>query len=90
MSIFPQTVSVKNIQKDYRKIFDSVKKTREPVIVLRNNEPDVAIVNMKELELLYEVRRRTEERQALKAVREYKRLKKAGKLKTLSSLKDLM
>lgn len=45
----PKFTTAKEIQKDYRRIFDEVRKTGEPVVVMRNNEPDVAIVDAKKL-----------------------------------------
>lgn len=50
MFTLPQTTTAKEIQKNYRKIFDLVKKTKEPIVVMRNNKPDVAIVDAKKLE----------------------------------------
>lgn len=50
MFAFPRTTTAKQIQQDYRSIFDLVKKTKEPVFVMRNNKPDVAIVDAKQLE----------------------------------------
>ncbi len=90
MNIFPQTVSAKNIQRDYRKVFDLAKKTKEPVIVLTNNKPDVAIIDVKQLEVMHKKVYEVELAQALRAIKIYKREKKAGKLKVLNSLKDLM
>lgn len=52
MFIFPRTISVKEVQRNYRRVFDLVKKTGEPVVVMRNNIPDVAIVDVKRLERL--------------------------------------
>ncbi|MBI2268029.1 MAG: type II toxin-antitoxin system Phd/YefM family antitoxin [Candidatus Blackburnbacteria bacterium] len=50
MLTFPKTTSAREIQRNYRKIFDRVKKTKEPVVVMRNNKPEVVIVNYKKLE----------------------------------------
>ena len=47
---FPETTTARQIQKNYRKIFDAVRKTKKPVVVMSNNKPDVAIVDVKELE----------------------------------------
>ena len=52
MLIFPKTTSSREIQRNYRKIFDEVKKTKKPVIVMRNNKPEVAIIDYKKLEEL--------------------------------------
>lgn len=50
MFTFPKMTTAREIQRNYRKIFDEVKKTKEPVVVMRNNQPEVAIVDAKQLE----------------------------------------
>lgn len=50
--IFPKTTTVREIQRNYKKVFEQVKKTKEPVIVVKNNRPDVAIVDIEKLEEL--------------------------------------
>lgn len=89
MNIFPRTVSARKIQRDYRKVFDTAKKTRDPVIVLTNNVPDVAIVSLPELERLYARANYGELTEAMAAIETYKKEKKDGKLKKLSNIKDL-
>jgi prevent-host-death family protein len=46
----PKSVTPREIQKSYRKIFNEVKETSEPVIVMKNNKPDVAIISISHLE----------------------------------------
>lgn len=77
---FPKTTSAREIQRNYRKIFDQVKKTKQPVIVMKNNKPEVAIVDYKKLE----------EMEAVEAVfRSVEQIRK-GKAKLLKgSLVDL-
>jgi len=90
MSLLPKTVSSRDIQRNYRKIFNHAKKSKKPVVVLTNNKPDVAIIDLKELDALYAKVRKTELDDAMKAIENYRKEKKAGKLKKLSSLKDLL
>lgn len=75
----PKITTAKEIQKDYRKIFNQVKRTKKPVIVMRNNKPDVAIVDVKKLE----------EMQAIIDVLSSREEVRQGKGKVLKSLKDL-
>lgn len=78
--IFPKTASARDIQRNYRKIFDDVKKTKETVFVMKNNKPEVAIVDAKKLE----------EMEAILAVLESREEARAGKAKMLKgSIKDL-
>jgi PHD/YefM family antitoxin component YafN of YafNO toxin-antitoxin module len=50
MLTFPKTTTAKELQKNYRKIFDDVKGSKEPTIVMRNNKPEVAIIDIKWLD----------------------------------------
>ncbi len=44
------TVTARQIQKDYKRIFDQVRKTNKPVIVFSHSKPTVAIVSIAHLE----------------------------------------
>lgn len=80
MFSFPKTTTGKELQQNYRKIFDLVKKTKEPVVVMRNNKPDVAIIDVKELEKM----------EAIRVVLNSREEARRGKAKVLKgSLKDL-
>lgn len=79
MFSLPKIATTKDIQKNYRKVFDYVKKTHRPVVVMRNNKPDVAIVDVKKLE----------EMEAIIDVLQSRQEVKQGKGKVLKSLKDL-
>ncbi|MEK9143793.1 MAG: type II toxin-antitoxin system Phd/YefM family antitoxin [Patescibacteria group bacterium] len=47
---FPTTVSAREIQRGYKKVFDTVKKTKKPIVVMANNTPQAAIISMDILE----------------------------------------
>lgn len=87
MSFLPQTVSAKDIQRNYRQIFNQAKKTKKPIIVLNNNKPDVAILDVKLLESMIQ---RIELTDALEAINTLEAERKSGTLKKLSSLRDLI
>lgn len=42
----------REIQRNYRKLFDQVKKTKKPLIVIKNNKPEVAIIDIHKYEEL--------------------------------------
>ena len=86
----PRTVSSSDIQKKYREIFDEVKKTKEPVIVLHGNKPDVAIVDYGYLEELKRESYEKEVEDTLKGVREGRKEYKARKTLKAKSLADLI
>lgn len=77
--LFPRTTTAREIQRNYKKVFETAKRTKEPVFVMKNNKPEVAIIDVKKLE----------EMEAILAVLESRAEVKAGKGKILRSLKDL-
>lgn len=77
--LFPKTTTAREIQRNYKKIFSMVKRTKEPVFVMKNNKPQVAIVDAKKLE----------EMEAILEVLESYKEAKQGKTKVLTSLADL-
>lgn len=77
--LFPRTTTAREIQRNYKKVFSAVKRTKEPVFVMKNNRPEVAIVDVKKLE----------EMEAILAVLESREEVRQGKGKALISLKDL-
>ena len=89
-TLMPKTVSVSDIKKDYRKIFDRAKKTKEPVIVLSNNKPDVVIIDYDSLEDLRRIAYEAEVRDTLRAVEEGRKEYKEGKTIKADSLADLI
>lgn len=77
--IIPNFTSSREIQRNYRKLFDTVKRSKKPLIVMRNNKPEVAIVDIKKFE----------EFQALASlIRSLKQIRE-GKAKILTSLSEL-
>ena len=87
--IMPKTASSKDIQQNYRALFNEVMASKEPLFVLNNNKPEVVVISIKTFESLSQSREDYEQNIAQKAVEDYLSEKKAGKLKKLSSLADL-
>lgn len=90
ISLMPKTVSSSDIQKKYREIFDEVKRTKEPVIVLHGNKPDVAIVDYGYLEELERESYEKEVEDTLRVVIEGRKEYRAGKTIKAKSLADLI
>ena len=87
----PKTASVQDIQRNYRKLVNEVKTTGDPLFVLRNNTPEVVIIDIESWKDITKRSHAEEERQALEAIKIFEKEKKAGKLKILKgSLADLM
>lgn len=89
-TLMPRTVSVSDIQKNYRKIFDGARKTKEPVIVLSNNKPDVAIIDYASLENLRKAAYDVEIKDALSAIAAGDKEFKEGKTKKVKTLAELL
>ena len=79
MFALPRFTNAREIQRNYRRLFDEVRKTKRPLVVLRDNKPDVAIVDIKILE----------EWEAIGNVLKSTQQAKTGKTKRLTSLVDL-
>jgi len=90
ISLMPKTVPSSEIQKKYREIFDEVKKTKEPVIVLTGNKPEVAIVDFNYLEELRQESYEKELKEAIQTIREGDKELKAKKTKIFPSLAHLL
>ncbi len=86
---FPKTVSVQQIQRQYRTIFDQVMKNKEPLIVLNNNKAEVVIIEIHQFEEIQAKAERYDLEMAKLAVQSYQKENSAGKLKKLNSLADL-
>ena len=77
--MFPKTTTAREIQRNYKKVFDEVKKSKEPVFVMKNNKPEVAIIDADQLE----------EMEAVLAILQSREEMRAGKGKLLKSLANL-
>lgn len=91
MNTFPQTVSVQDLQKNYRKALDLTKSSGKPLFILKNNKAEAVVIDMESWKTLVEKLQAKELKTAIAAIQNYKKEKKTGKLKKLSgSLVDLM
>ena len=89
-TLMPKTVSASDIQKNYRKVFNTARRTKEPVVVLSNNKPDVAIIDYEAFENLRKAAYEAEIKDTLKAVEEGRKEYQAGKTIRAKSLADLI
>ena len=89
LNLMPKTASPRDIQRNYRALFDEVNATEEPLLILNNNQPDVVVISYAEYSALTSSREEYEQTMARAAIENYESEKKTGKLKALSSLADL-
>ena len=73
------TISARQIQREYKKVLKEANKTKKPIIVMSNNKPQGAIIGLDLLEKLQL------DAVLKEALAEYK----AGKTKSIKTQKDL-
>ena len=66
MFTIPKTTTIREIQRNYKKVFEEVKKTKEPIVIMKNNKPDIALVDVQKLE---ELNRQLEEFEMQEVIR---------------------
>ncbi len=88
-TLMPKTASPRDIQRNYRTLFDEVRASEEPLLILNNNQPDVVVISYGHYEALKRSQEEHEQDRAQAAIEAYESEKKAGKLQELSSLADL-
>lgn len=87
----PDMISVRDLQRNYRKTLDRAKSSGEPVIVLRHNKPETVIVDIDVWQNLVQRTARMEEMLALKDIAQSEAEYQVGQAKKLKgSLLDLV
>lgn len=84
MNIVPTLVSASDLQRDSARIIKLAKSSDDPVIVVKNNKPEAAVVSLRKLQFLMDRIEDLETRDALGAVRIGEAERNAGKLIALS------
>lgn len=90
LSMLEQIVSVEDMIRNYRMIFDKVKKLKKPIVVLRRNKPDVAVVDIGWLKRAETIMQTVDEEKALLLIQEGNAEHIKGKTKVLKSIGSLM
>lgn len=85
-----QLASISDLQRNYPALIGRIKKLAKPLFLLRRNQPEAVLVSVRAYEELIETKRRYEEELALKAIGEFERAKKEGRLLTGTKAEDLL
>lgn len=85
MNIIPALVSASDLQRDSARIIKLAKSSDDPIIVVKNNKPEAAVVSLKKLQFLMDRIEELETKDALEAVRIGEEERKAGKLIAISN-----
>lgn len=74
------TITARNILRDYKNVFNNIKKTNQPAIVTSHKEPQVAIVSLEDLEKLQNLRNKDSTKNLLEFAEKARELLKDEKL----------
>lgn len=83
-------VSVSEVQKNYKKVFNKAKRSKKPVLVMRGNSPEVAVMDVKTLDEMSKRLEELEIEDTLRAIEEGEKEFKEGKTVVVDSLLDLL
>lgn len=75
-----QLASVSDLQRNYSGLIDRIKKLAVPVVLLRRNRPEAVLISIKTYEDMAEIKRLYEEMDTLRAIEEFEKDRRAGKL----------
>lgn len=90
LDFLDQIASVEDVARNYRALFDRVKETKKPMVILKRNVPEVAIIDISWLKRVEKKLRRIEEKRVLIMVKKGREELKKRKTKVLKSIVSLM
>ena len=85
----PKFVSVSDLQRNYPALLRKLHSSQKPLLVLKKNELEAVILLPEMFEGLIKKIREYEEKEALEAIRVYKKEKAANKLKKMRKVEEL-
>lgn len=85
MNLLPHIVSASDLQRDSARIINLALAGDDPVIVVKNNKPQVAVINLKRLQSLIDKATDWETKDALEAIKEGELAYRTGKTIVLSN-----
>lgn len=89
-TLLPNTSTAKELQKNYRSLFDEVIDTKEPLVILNKNKGEVVIIDIETYDRMVRETEELELKTSMHAIENYKAEKRTKKLKKLNSLADLI
>ncbi len=88
-NFFPKTASSQQVQRHYRSLFNHVIESKEPLIILNNNKPEVVIIDIGSYEKMRKKISEFDEIKARTAISIYQKEKQNDSLKELKSLSQI-
>lgn len=74
----PHTITARELVRNYKQVFDNIKKTKRPSVVSARREPQVAIVSLEDLEKLNQLKAQQSARGLLRLAELGKKIKGEG------------
>jgi PHD/YefM family antitoxin component YafN of YafNO toxin-antitoxin module len=90
ITTYPQTASVHLLQKTYRSLINKVKKQKEPLYLLKNNQPEGVLLDFNYWQEIVDVIKKWEEADLEDSIHSAEEAVRKGQIKELKSLKDLI
>jgi len=87
--MIPNFVSVSALQRDYPGILKQLKKSQMPLLILKNNSLEAVMLSPKVYNMLQEKITEYETKDAIEAIRGYKKEKRNGSLKKMKNTDEL-
>ena len=88
MNILPTLVSASDLQRDSARILNLAKSGNQPVVVMRNNKPEVAMLNVKKLQSILDRIQELEDEKLLQGIKQTEADFKSGKLKSTTDFSE--
>ena len=76
--LIPNTVTARELVRNYKRVFDKIKSTKQPAVVSAHKEPQVAIISLEDLEKLNQIEAQLSARGLLKLAELGKKIKGEG------------
>ncbi|MDP1743920.1 MAG: type II toxin-antitoxin system Phd/YefM family antitoxin [Candidatus Amesbacteria bacterium] len=90
MNIVPTLIPVSDLQRDSARIVNLAKLSEHPIIIVRNNKPEVAMFNVDKLQKMFDRLQVLEENALLLDLRQTEADFKAGKLKSTTDFSEFL
>ena len=88
-NVLPITFSVRDLQRKYREIIDTAKRSKDAVVLINNSRPEAVVLDVETYDQLVRDTYPYDEAFTLAAVKKSRASAKQGKAKELSSWGDL-
>ncbi len=90
MNILPTLVSASDLQRDSARILNFAESSDQPVVVIRNNKPKVAMLGVKKLQKMIDRIQELEEQHLLQVIKEGDEEYRLGKTRTTTNFSEFL